>query len=190
MTSFMTRCRQIALKEVKQAQIDFDIFDAHADHLLVIDCAQNAVVGTYRFMREEHARAVDGFYSRNEFDISRLTSGKLTVMELGRSCVKKTYRTRRVMDLLWQGIANYVFTHNIEVMFGCASMPKMAAADLNCVLSHLHHHHLAPAPVLGEALPEMRYDFTLLPQEEKPAKSTLRLLPPLIKGYLRLGICG
>ena len=188
-TVFYDEMSAVASEEAKQAQMDFDIFDAHADHLLVIDCARNDVVGTYRFMRQEHAHAVNGFYSRNEFDISRLTNGKVNVMELGRSCVKKSYRTRRVMDLLWQGIAEYVFTHNIEVMFGCASMPKMTAAELDCVLSYLYHHHLAPEKVLGVALATMRYNFTLLPREARPSKNTLRLLPPLIKGYLRLGGC-
>ena len=103
---------------------DRDAYDAVADHLLVLDHDRGegakAVVGTYRLIRRPAAAKIGGFYSASEYDISRLVAFPGNVMELGRSCVDGAYRTRGTLQLLWRGIAAYVFHHEIGLMFGCA----------------------------------------------------------------------
>src|SRR5690606_838102 len=117
---------------------DFDEFDAVADHLLVIDHARGrgaeAVVGTYRLIRRPAAEKMGRFYSASEYDISKIEAYSGSVLELGRSCVDGLYRTGATMQLLWRGIAAYVFQHDIELMFGCASLPGVDAEALSMPL--------------------------------------------------------
>jgi putative hemolysin len=72
-------------------------------------------------------------------------------------------------------------------MFGCASLDGTDPAKLAQVLSYLHHFHAAPEQWVARALPHRRATTTLLAKEDVDAKAAWRALPPLIKGYLRLG---
>ncbi|MFD1624883.1 GNAT family N-acetyltransferase [Azospirillum griseum] len=170
---------------------DFDPFDALCDHLLVIDHARGngpeMVVGTYRLIRRPAAEQVGRFYSSDEYDISPLASYPGEVLELGRSCVDAGYRTRGSMQLLWRGIASYVFQHDIALMFGCASLPGTDPAALAEPLAYLHHHHLAPPELRATALPDRYVSMNLMEKDRIDPRRALNVLPPLIKGYLRLG---
>jgi L-ornithine Nalpha-acyltransferase len=170
---------------------DSDPFDQICDHLMVLDHSRgtgpDAVVGTYRLIRREAARRCGRFYSAAEYDIARLVTYSGPVLELGRSCVDPAYRARAVMPLLWSGIAAYVFHHDIELMFGCASLPGTDPEQLAVPLSYLYHHHLAPPELRTRALPERYVDMRRLEPGSFDPERTLSVLPPLIKGYLRLG---
>lgn len=177
--------------EMAAALRDFDEFDAVADHLQVVDhdlgTGPESVVGTYRLVRREQADRHGRFYSIDEYDISPITNLPCEILELGRSCVDERYRTRRVMDLLWRGIATYVFHYDIEIMFGCASLPGTDIDTLALPLSYLHHYHKAPPELCPTALPERYVDMNVLPLEDVDRKAGLLAVPPLVKGYLRLG---
>jgi L-ornithine Nalpha-acyltransferase len=170
---------------------DVDSFDACCDHLLVLDTVRESgrevVVGTYRLIRRPAAAAHGSFYTASEFDIGAILDYPGEILELGRSCVDAGYRTRPTMQLLWRGIASYVFHHDIALMFGCASLPGTDPAALAVPLSYLHHHHLAPSALCPRALGERYVDMRLLDPDEINAARALAELPPLIKGYLRLG---
>ena len=112
---------------------DADRYDAVADHLVVVDLERvggwlSPVVGCYRVLRESVAARHEGFYTSNEFDLTGVRAPYGEVMELGRSCVHADYRGGPVMQLLWRGIAAYVFLHRIDLLFGCASLPGMCHA--------------------------------------------------------------
>jgi putative hemolysin len=174
-----------------QHRRDRDPFDQTCDHLLVLDDSRGsgaeAVVGTYRLIRREAAGRLGMFYSAAEYDIARLVAYPGEVLELGRSCVDAGYRARPVMQLLWSGIAAYVFHYDIALMFGCASLPGNDLAALAAPLSYLYYYHLAPPALRARALPERYIDMRRLdPLAIDPARM-LAALPPLIKGYLRLG---
>jgi len=170
---------------------DADPFDDICDHLMVLDHARgggaDAVVGTYRLIRREAARLYGNFYSAAEYDIARLAAYPGPVLELGRSCVDPAYRARAVMPLLWSGIAAYVFHYDIELMFGCASLHGTDPDELAVPLSYLYHHHLAPPELRTRALPERYVDMRRLDPGSIDPERTRSQLPPLIKGYLRLG---
>lgn len=174
-------------------RLDRDAFDDVADHLLVIDHDLGEgienVVGTYRLIREEAAAKIGGFYSESEYDISRLKQAPLRKLELGRSCTAKAYRNRMVMQLLWRGIAAYVFHYNIDLMFGCASLSGTDPDALAEELAYLALNHLAPADIRPRALPARYVDMQRLPASDIDPKRALMRLPPLVKGYLRLGGC-
>jgi putative hemolysin len=177
--------------EMAAARRDFDAFDEHCDHLLVIDHRHGAgaagVVGTYRLLRRSAAAKAGGFYSAGEFDISILQAHVGEILELGRSCVGANHRSRAVAQLLWRGIADYVIYHNITLMFGCASLPGIDPEQLAVPLSYLHHDHLAPPQLRARALPNRYVAMGKLPAGSFDHKAALDSLPPLIKGYLRLG---
>lgn len=169
---------------------DFDDFDAVCDHLLVVAPATGGkepeVVGTYRLQRRENP-AFRRFYTADEYDIAKIAAMPGNVLELGRSCVASAYRTKAVMQLLWRGIAEYVFSYQIDLMFGCASLPGTDPAALAMPLSYLYQNHLAPESIRPRALPERYTEMNLLPRDALVAREALAELPPLIKGYLRLG---
>jgi putative hemolysin len=165
--------------------------------LLVIDHAARdrsalnrpAVVGTYRLLRQPLAEDYGGFYTAGEFDIGSLIArhGNLQFLELGRSCVLAPYRNKRTVELLWRGIHAYILQNRCDVMFGCASLDGTDPKRLALPLSFLHHHAAAPEPWRARALPERYVEMNRTSKEAIVAKDALRALPPLIKGYLRLG---
>ena len=170
---------------------DIDSFDLVADHLIVVDHAlgdgPEGVVGTYRMMQREGAEQAGRFYSAGEYDISPLLSFPGRILELGRSCVDMRYRGRAVMQLLWRGIAAYAFAHEIDLLFGCASLAGTDPDENAAELTYLHHNHLAPPALRPRALPARYVDMRRLPPDTVDARRVLLALPPLVKGYLRLG---
>lgn len=176
---------------------DADRFDKACDHLLVIDHdargrfggVKPKVVGTYRLMRQSAADRLGGFYSQSEFDLRPLLAGHpgQRFLELGRSCVLKPYRTKRTVDLLWSGIWAYIQHYRIDAMFGCASLDGTDPEALALPLSFLHHHARSEGAWQATAHPGHRVGMDRLPAETVDAKLALRQMPPLIKGYLRIG---
>ena len=179
------------------ARRDIDGYDAICDHLLVIDHAARdrnalnrpAVVGTYRLLRQPLAEEYGGFYTAGEFDIGSLIARHrhLQFLELGRSCVLAPYRNKRTVELLWHGIHAYFLQNRCDVMFGCASLDGTDPKRLALPLSFLHHYAAAPEPWRARALSERYVEMNRTAKEAIDAKDALRALPPLIKGYLRLG---
>jgi len=169
------------------AERDFDELDQVCDHLLVIDRTSREVVGTYRLIRRVAAMNYGRFYSADEYDIAPILRQPEEILELGRSCVATGYRTRAAMQLLWRGIAAYVSKHDIALLFGCASLPGTDIGTLRTQLSYLHHNHLAPADIRPRAVPGRYVDMNLMPKDVVDSHQALAELPPLIKGYLRLG---
>ena len=170
---------------------DIDLYDPIADHLLVVDHSigpgPEAVVGTYRLVQREAAERIGRFYTASEYDIAPLMSFPGRVLELGRSCVDRHYRGRAAMQLLWRGIAAYVFHHQIDLMFGCASLPGTEPDRIGAELTYLYLNHLAPPALRPRAVPHRHVEMRRVDPETVDARRVMSGLPPLIKGYLRLG---
>lgn len=173
---------------------DIDGYDSFCDHLLVLDRSiegdsEDQIVGTYRLLRQDVAMANGGFYSASEFDIDALIARHpdKRFMELGRSCVLPEYRTKRIVELLWQGNWAYALKHGMSAMFGCASFPGIHPESHALALSFLHHSVAAKDEWAVDALPHLAHDMDMMPVEAINPKQALMALPPLIKGYLRLG---
>ncbi len=180
--------------------MDADRFDAICDHLLVIQTdgeprtgalrlEDGELIGTYRLLRQEVAEAHGGFYTQGEFDIAPVIAAHpgLRFLELGRSCVLQPFRTKPVVELLWQGIWNYVRAYDLHVMIGCASLEGTNPDDHALALSFLAQTAAAPDEWRVKALPGRYVEMKRLPPEKIEPRAALRHLPPLIKGYLRLG---
>ncbi|MEN3929780.1 GNAT family N-acetyltransferase [Microvirga sp. W0021] len=184
----------VVTDEVVQTGLDADAYDEICDHLLVLDHSREvdgkpAVVGTYRLLRQEIANKYLGFYTASEFNVGPLIAANpdLNFLELGRSCVMKEYRDKRTVELLWQGIWNYVRRNKLDVMFGCASLEGVNPQDNALPLSFLHHFASSPEEWKVRALDERFVDMNMMAKEEINPKHALHELPPMVKGYLRLG---
>ncbi|MEW6133026.1 MAG: GNAT family N-acyltransferase [Pseudomonadota bacterium] len=164
--------------------MDIDSFDSLCDHLLVRDTFSGEVVGTYRILPPDSAKK-SGYYSEQEFDLTRFHFLRPRMAELGRSCVHPAYRSGAVIALLWMGLADYMTRHGYDYMIGCASIGMADGGYLAAsVYRHVSARHMSP--VEWRATPRNPLPLELLDN------GTPGLPPPLIKGYLRVGamVCG
>ncbi len=173
-------------------RLEKDQFDPYFDHLLLIDGAApegvlGNVVGVYRLLRQEQAEKLGRFYSESEYDLTKLKNSGRKLLELGRSCLLPDYRGGPAMYHLWNGLADYVLTHEIEVLFGVASFHGVDPQEFSGPLSLLHHRHLAPEDLRVRANAEAFQPMDIVAREDLDAKAAMLATPALIKAYLRLG---
>jgi putative hemolysin len=184
---------------MRELRRDFDKYDDVCDHLLVVDRdahdedGQPLVVGTYRLTRKKDADKVGGFYTSSEFDLSAMLAGlpeDTKSLELGRSCILKSYRARPgTMQLLWKGLMADVARFDIDLMFGCASLPGTDVAEMTLPLAYLHHFHPMPAHLRVRAQPDLYVEMDRIPKEAIDEREGIRSLPAMLKGYVRAGCC-
>jgi putative hemolysin len=164
------------------------------DHLIVVDNEKRRfdgapkIVGAYRLLRQEVAQANFGFYSAAEFDVGALIARHPSkrFLELGRSCVAQGYRGKRTVELLWRGIWTYARWHRVDAMFGCASLPGIEPGAHAAALRFLRSDAEVDSAWTAEPVrPEASRGHDDAPALD--ARAALRELPPLIKGYWRLG---
>ncbi|MCM1968141.1 MULTISPECIES: GNAT family N-acetyltransferase [unclassified Streptomyces] len=165
--------------------LDCDPFDAYCDHLLVVDEETEQVVGTYRLLPPERAAVAGRLYSEGEFDLSALAPIRPDLVEVGRSCVHPDHRNGAVIALIWAGLARYMDGSGHNWLAGCCSIPLsdggvLAAATRENVLAR------SLAPVEYRVTPHLPWSPEGI---EVPGRMEL---PPLLRGYLRLGawVCG
>ena len=174
------------------ARLEKDHFDPHFEHLLLIDPEAtepvlNGVVGVYRLLTGEKAKKIGQFYSEDEFDLSPLKATGRNLLELGRSCLLPEYRGGVGMYLLWNGLADYVFSNDIDILFGVASFHGTDPRDCAEALTLLNDRHLAPEDIRVKAVEGAYQPMNLLAPENLDAKAAMLATPALIKAYLRLG---
>jgi len=172
---------------VPEKGIESDRFDHYCQHLLVRDEHTGKVVGGYRILTDNQAARAGGFCSQTEFDLARLLAVPGRRVEVGRTCVHPNYRGGSVLSLLWSGLVRFMLMHRYDYLMGCTSIPLSAVMEHNATIwQSVAANHVAPA--------EWRvFPHTPYPIADVPAKAPGAVpLPPLLKGYLRLGalVCG
>lgn len=173
-------------------KLERDRFDPYFEHLILIDRAQQSnydcgVVGVYRLMTDEKAKALGRFYSEDEYDLTKLKQSGRKLLELGRSCVHPDYRGGTAVFHLWKGLSEFVQRQEIEILFGVASFQ---GTDLNAIaapLSLLHQHHLAPPELRVTVKAQKAQKMDIIPPESLDRRKAVLEIPALIKAYLRLG---
>jgi putative hemolysin len=167
--------------------LDHDPFDARCHHLMVIDHANDMVVGTYRLMTAELASREE-LYTSTEFDLSSLPEHVLRHgTEVGRACVAEAHRNGRVLQLLWRGIARYLDWNDKRYVFGCCSIPTLDSQQIAGVSQRLFR-----ADVLHPRFcAAVRHGYALRVPETHAVLDVVTL-PPLFTSYLKLGakVCG
>jgi len=198
-TVFYEEMSAIPSPRMRELRRDFDKYDDVCDHLLVVDRdthdedGQPLVVGTYRLTRKKDADKVGGFYTSSEYDLSAMLAGLpegTKYLELGRSCILKSYRARPgTMQLLWKGLMAYVARFDIDLMFGCASLPGTGVEEMALPLAYLHHFHPMPEHLKVRAQPDLYVEMNRIPKEAIDEREGIRSLPAMLKGYVRAGCC-
>jgi L-ornithine Nalpha-acyltransferase len=196
---FYEECGATATETMRATRRDADHFDNICDHLLVIEQGRvvadgtglhdGRVIGTYRLLRQDIAEKNSGFYSQSEFDLAPLLQrhSELRFLEVGRSCVAQGFRGKPVAELLWQGIWNYVRIHQMDVMFGCASLEGTNIDELADELTFIATTQATPDDWKVAALPQHHVPMQRKAASEVDQRSVLRRLPTLVKAYMRLG---
>lgn len=167
--------------------LDVDRFDAFCDHLVVHEDISGEIVGTYRMLPPRRAAQAGGLYSETEFELSALAGLRPALVETGRSCVHPRHRSGAVMSLMWAGIARYLLLTGHRWLAGCASVPLAdGGARAAATWGRVAERYLSPE----------QYRVRPLRVWEPPvgtgAGSGPVQMPPLLRGYLRLGawVCG
>lgn len=177
-----------ALLDSPEPGWDIDSFDAHCDHLIVREETTGAVVGTYRLLPPERAAAAGRLYGESEFDLSRHAAIRGDLVEVGRSCVHPDHRDGAVISLMWAGIARYLVRTGHNWLAGCCSVPLAdGGTSAAGVWDTVRTRHLSPEEY--RVRPLRAWDPTGI---ERPRPGGRNALPPLLRGYLRLGawVCG
>jgi putative hemolysin len=167
------------------AGLDVDRFDEFCDHLVVRDETTGQIVGTYRMLPPQRAAEAGGLYSDTEFDLRALAGLRGSVVETGRSCVHPDHRTGAVVGLVWAGIARYMLLSGHSHLAGCASVPLAdGGGEAAGVWDVVRRKHFAPDEYRVSPLHPWDVDAVAVP--DRP------VVPPLLRGYLRLGawVCG
>ncbi|GAA2072975.1 GNAT family N-acetyltransferase [Streptomyces albiaxialis] len=163
---------------------DIDPYDGIADHLVVTDTATGEVVGTYRLLPPGRA---ERSYADGEFDLRGLGGIRDSLVEAGRSCVHPDHRSGAVIHLMWTALARYVLLSGHRYLAGCASVPlgDGGAAASGAWLLGTTRHAAPPALRVHPRTP-------WTPPGPAPERASYAGLPPLLRGYLRLGawLCG
>jgi len=185
-----------ALPTAGTEHLDVDRFDEYCVHLLVRDDDTGELVGCYRMLAPTGAIAAGGLYTATEFDVRAFDPLRPSLVEMGRAVVRDGHRNGGVVLLMWAGILAYLDRYGYDYVTGCVSVPIGDGADGQVPGSQLRgvrdltlsrhaappqsrvHPH-RPVRVAGRALED-------IPAPPRPA------VPPLMRGYLRLGaqVCG
>lgn len=178
------------LKKSFESGLDEDDLDEALHHILILDDNTGQTVGTYRMQTAAMAAANCGFYSAREFDISGFPLSVVDdAVEVGRACIAKSHRSRRVLHLLWRGLARYLTWTRKHCLFGCCSLNTQDGHVGNLVHARLvEEGHVHPRV---RAWPLPGFECGLHDHHADMAEDATEL-PPLFASYLGLGakICG
>ncbi len=163
---------------------DEDRFDHQCQHLMVTERSSGETVGTYRLQVAEAASEGEGFYSACEFDLSTLPDEMLQAsIELGRACVDREHRDKRVLFLLWRGLLSYVVWNRRRFFFGCSSLTSQDVAAGRRAYRQLQEMGAIHSTFRVQPLPEFECG------EPEPSDAALPPveIPALFSIYLRYG---
>ena len=174
---------------------DADPFDEYCDHLLVREDDSGELVGCYRMLPPPGAIAAGGLYTATEFDIHALDPLRGSLVEMGRAVVREDHRNGGVVLLMWAGILAYLDRCGYDYVTGCVSVPIGGSSDeppgsqVRGVRDFVLRRHAAPPQYTVHPYRPVTIDGKGLDEVDPPARVAV---PPLMRGYLRLGaqICG
>lgn len=177
------------LESSLESGLDADDLDEALHHLIIMDDRAGKAVGTYRMQTAAMAAANCGFYAAREFDISGFPLPVVEhAVEVGRACIAKEHRSRRVLHLLWQGLARYLTWTGKHYLFGCCSLTTQDGRVGNQVHARLVGDGCLHPTVRAWPLPGMECGL----HDYEDAAAASMEVPPLFRSYLNLGakICG
>ena len=173
--------------------LEKDEFDDQCRHLILIDHKKTGkkvsqkIIGVIRLILGSEAKVRLGFCSSREYDLNLLVSSGKECLELGRTCIDKSYRNGLALHYLWKGLGSYTKANGVKFMFGLASFPGNDVKKISMALSFINEKYLAPPEIRPKALKSGFIDMAIIPRGEINRSEALLQMPSLLKGYLRLG---
>ena len=174
--------------------LDCDEYDSLCDHILIIDKTKNRTIGTYRLLLRSRLGEEGRFYCEQEFDIENIKKLKGEILEMGRSCVHKDYRSNSILHLLWAGIIEYFKKNGVRYVIGCPSLYTLDPAEISEIFTLIKRKYLAPeifrvSPKEGKAVVPLNDQAMALEGKEN---RILLKLPSLVRSYFKVGalVCG
>ncbi|WP_099022579.1 GNAT family N-acetyltransferase [Mycolicibacterium palauense] len=172
---------------------DADRFDEYCDHLLVREDISGQLVGCYRMLPPPGAIAAGGLYTATEFDVRALDPLRASLVEMGRAVVRADHRNGGVVLLMWAGILAYLDRCGYDYVTGCVSVPTHGdgepGSQIRGVRDLVLRRHAAPPERRVHPYRPVVLGGRTLDRIEAPQRPAV---PPLMRGYLRLGaqVCG
>lgn len=173
--------------------VDRDEYDDYCCHLIVTDKANNEVVGTYRLMRYDVAKANIGYYSETEFDLSNIKKQDLNLVEIGRLCTASEYRTKNIVGMLWNGIYEYLEYYKLEYLSGTVSLSADEIETTSKIWAYAKYKNMIAPPEFSVTPLPHCVDKTFDPDYQYDDVVALRReLPKIFLSYLVMDtmICG
>ena len=175
-------------------ELDMDRFDTRCDHLIIIDCKTDNIVGTYRLISSTFS---PDFYSEGEFDLNDIKRLDGVKLELGRACIDKKYRNGQTIVLLWLGLNEYINKTQAKYLFGCSSVQTVDFRKIAVIQRYIQQHHYTQPHIRVKPNDKYRVkDFASivsnLDQLSVFEKKAAKFIPSLLSTYLAIGaqICG
>jgi putative hemolysin len=173
--------------------VDADQFDPYSDHPLAKDEVSGRVVGCYRLLPPDGARAAGGLFADTIFDIANLNPLRPTLVEFGRVSVHRDHRNGAVMGLMWEGILRYQEITGYQWGIGCLSVRMEAGGPRGALVRGVRDAAFGahPAPPQYRVTPRNPVRVNGRGLCDLPDPGRVRI-PPLMQGCLRIGgmICG
>ncbi|MFN0059633.1 MAG: GNAT family N-acetyltransferase [Planctomycetota bacterium] len=164
--------------------LDRDEYDAQMSHLLLVERATDAVVGTYRLQTVRHALAHRGLYSAREFQLDAIAHLFDNAVECGRACIAREHRNFQAVMALWLGLGAYLTAARQRYLFGCCSLTSRDARDgwraLNVLRAGDYLHPVIRLPATPTFSCGRAHDFA-------PTQLESITLPRLFRAYLAIG---
>lgn len=164
--------------------LDLDRYDPHCTHLLAREGAGGRVIACLRLLDGVSAMRAGGYYSQQEFDMTRVLLHPGKILEVGRTCVARDRRNGATLSALWNGLAREALARGADHLVGCASVPFDPETE-------------ALSPLTRSLKPYWSEDgLRVFPRRPVPRDAEMpsndARLPPLLAAYLRLGakVCG
>lgn len=173
----------------EQAVKDHDVYDPYCDHLILRNCTSNEIIGTYRFLQLKRLPKATPMYSETEFNLSKLHTAKLNLVEIGRAAIHKDYRDGLAIQLLWIGLAKYIEQEDVEYYCGLTSLPQGTTVE---VARDIYQYCIEKNLILPEELrvtpnPENKIAGLDLQNNAINTAQVKRQLPPLLRAYFSVG---
>lgn len=172
----------------REAGIDSDDFDAISDHILIEEVKTGDLACCFRLLPFENGTGIDRSYSAQYYNLKALRTFEERMVEMGRFCVHPDHRRGDVLRIAWSALTRYVDERDIKLLFGCSSFQGVEAETYSEAFALLKDRHLAPKRWLPHPKAKSIFRFARKLRWRRPdPKQGMRLMPPLLRGYLSLG---
>lgn len=164
---------------------DRDAFDDICTHVLVEE--GSTLVACFRLLPMTPDR-IEGSYSGQFYDLSRLRDFDGKMMEMGRFCLAPDRRDPDIVRVAWGAVARIVGQTDVRLLFGCSSFHGVVPEVYLDTFALLRRGHLGPSQWLPRVKASCVFPYAHRLHDYQPdVAQGMRMMPPLLRSYLLMG---